>query len=325
MTNDEKDLIPETEQPSADFDQSDDDLRYAPPAEPPVTAEEEIVEIKVDVVEAIEVEEALPDPLPEDEAYAPPVEIESAVDLTGDSLPVNVTDGLDIEAALAAVSTLSDVIAEQEAVEQVRLARIEAENEALVERQARMDHPERYFPVPPLVTVKRGQLAAIIPAIWLIGLGAWLTFSATTLRVQPDTSLLILIIAVGLGLTLIARWIASRRWASGSLFFGLVSLLSGGLFFFLVQPDAPGLDRGWPLFISAIGLAMLFTRILGITKDRRLTYPAFILFVTGLAGSIITLGLLNSNITVVAASLWPVALVIIVLIWLLPLVFRQRQ
>ena len=134
-----------------------------------------------------------------------------------------------------------------------------------------------------------------------------------------------LVIALGLGLTLLARWLASRRWARGSLFFGLICLLFGGLFFYTNQPNAYGLASIWPLFVVAFGLAMLLTRFLAIPGEKRLSFPAMILIIAGLAGAVITLGLLPTNITVIAASLWPIALVIIVLVWLSPLVFRQRQ
>lgn len=41
MTNDERDLTPNDDLPSSDFDQSDDDLRYAPPpVEVPIVSEE---------------------------------------------------------------------------------------------------------------------------------------------------------------------------------------------------------------------------------------------------------------------------------------------
>ncbi len=308
MTNDKQDLTPNDDLPSADFDQSDDDLRYAPPIEAPV---------------ASEIDDTVILPPPESESH--PVSREPSVEVTDDSLPVNVTDGLDIEAALAAVSTLSDVMAEQEAAEQARVARIETEAQAKAERQARMDNPERFFSVPPLTTLKRGQLASIIPAVWLIGLGAWLTFTLTTTRTPPDIVLLTLLIALGLGLTLVARWLASHRWARGSLFFGLVCLLFGGLFFYVNQPNAFSLASAWPLFIAALGLAMLITRILTLSAQSRLMLPSLILIIAGLAGAVITMGLLPTNITIVAASLWPVALVIIVVIWLFPLVFRQRQ
>lgn len=316
MTNDEQDLKPNDELPSSDFDESEDDLRYAPPA--PVEAPAVTEEADDTVILASEEIDALS----ESEL---PVSTEPSVEVAVDSLPVNVTDGLDIEAALAAVSTLSDVIAEQEAAEQARVARIEAEAQAKIERQARLDNPERFFSVPPMSMLKRGQLASIIPAVWLIGIGAWLTFTLATTRTPPDTSLLIVVIALGLGLTFVARWLASHRWARGSLFFGLVCLLFGGLFFYINQPNAFGFASAWPLFIAAIGLAMLLTRILTIPGDKRLTYPSMIFIVAGLVGAVITMGLLPTNITVVAASLWPVAVVIIVVIWLFPLVFRQRQ
>ncbi|MBA3868639.1 MAG: hypothetical protein H0X30_05760 [Anaerolineae bacterium] len=327
MTNDEQNLTPNTDSPSSDFDQSDDDLRYAPPVEAPIVpAVEEVADSStVDEVQAIDEPSTFPAAETDVETEYAPVSQEPSVEVAEDSLPVNVTDGLDIEAALAAVSTLSDVMAEQEAAEQARVARIEAEAQAKAERQARMDNPERFFSVPPLMTLKRGQLVSVIPAVWLIGLGAWLTFSLTTTRTTPDSSLLTLVIALGLGLTLLARWIASRRWARGSLFFGLVCLLFGGLFFYINQPNAYGFASVWPLFVVAFGLAMLLTRFLAVPAEKRLSFPAMILIIAGLAGAVITMGLLPTNITVVAASLWPVALVIIVLVWLSPLVFRQRQ
>lgn len=303
MTNDEHNRTPNTDLPSADFDHSDDDLRYAPPV---ASAFDDTLILSPETTSASLSEEL-------------------SVEVTDDSLPVTVTDGLDIEAALAAVSTLSDVMAEQEAAEQARIAHIEADAQAKAERQARMDNPEHFFSVPPLTTLKRGQLAAIIPALWLMGLGAWLTFTLTTTRTAPDTALLILVIALGLGLTLLSRWLASHRWARGSLFFGLVCLLFGGLFFYLNQPNAPGIASAWPLFVAALGLALLITRLLTPSTQSRLLLPSLILIIAGVAGTVITMGLLPTNLTIVAASLWPIALVIIVVVWLFPLVFRQRQ
>jgi len=337
MTNDERDLTPNDDLSSSSFDQNDDDLRYAPPQAVEVPSTAGTSEVEADTIDEIEgdaspvlsevevVEESIDLPEAETETESLPVEQEPSVEVASDSLPVNVTDGLDIEAALAAVSTLSDVIAEQEAAEQARVARIEAEAQAKIERQARIENPERFFAVPPMTTLKRGQLTSIIPAIWLIGVGAWLTFSLTSTHTAPDNALLILVIAIGLGLTFLARWMASHRWARGSLFFGLVCLFFGGLFFYVNQPSAFGLASAWPLFITAIGLAMLITRILTPSAQSRLILPSLILIIAGLAGTVITMGLLDSSITVTAASLWPVALVIIVVIWLFPLVFRQRQ
>lgn len=296
MTNDERN--PTQSDPNAPdaFDPSDD-LRYAPPVEAP------------DQTVA-----ANPDPT-----------AQPSVQVTGDSLPVTVTDGLDIEAALAAVSTLSDVVAEQEAAEQARIARAETEAQAKAERQARLENPERYFPVPPMTVLKRGQLASVIPALLLIGIGAWLTFSRTSLGVLPDTNLLLVLLLIGLGVTLISRWGISRRWARGSLFFGLLLLLAGLGYTALLQPGIPSLAQLWPLMVAILGIAMLFTGILAVPKQSQLVFPGFIMIIAGVAGALITLNLLPDSLTLVAASLWPVAVVIIVLIWFLPLVFRQRR
>lgn len=315
MTNHEQNLTPDSDSSAFGFEHNDDDLRYAPPIEEPAASAPEVPEAEVtdsaDVVEA--------------QAETSPAVEEPSVEVASDSLPVNVTDGLDIEAALAAVSTLSDVIAEQEAAEQARVARVEAEQQAKIERQARMENPERFFPVPPMTTLKRGQLAAIIPGLWLVGVGAWLTFTMATTKLAPDTNLVILVVALGLGLSLLARWMASHRWASGSFFFGILSLLFGGLYFYLSQANSPGLANGWPLFIALVGFAMLLTRILSPSAQSRLVLPAIVLLIAGLAGTVITMGLLPTNLSLMAASLWPVAVVIIVLIWVFPLVFRQRQ
>ncbi len=323
MTNDEQDLTPNADLPSSDFDQNDDDLRYAPPASEPIVPDAASVDDTINLPEADEGEDSIA--VSDSVNESSPLSQVPSVEVADDSLPVTVTDGLDIEAALAAVSTLSDVMAEQEAAEHARVARIEAEAQAKVERQARMDNPERFFSVPPLTVLKRGQLASIIPAVWLIGLGAWLTFTLTTTHTAPDTTLLILVITIGLGITLIARWLASHRWARGSLFFGLVCLLFGGLFFYTSQPNAFSMASAWPLFIAALGVAVLITRILTPSAHSRLMLPGLILIIAGVAGAAITMGFLPTNITVMAASLWPVALLIILVIWLFPLVFRQRQ
>lgn len=320
MTNDEQDLTPNAETPASGFDESADDLRYAPPTEsvPSEASEANAASVPFEA----ELETTSDDEL----QFAPPApEPEPSVDIATDSLPVTVTDGLDIEAALAAVSTLSDVIAEQEAVEQARVARIEAEALAKAEHQARLEHPERFFAVPPLTGLKRGQLASVIPALWLIGLGAWLTFTLATTHTAPDPVWVGVVIALGIGLSLITRWLASHRWAHGSLFFGLLSLLWGGLFFYVNQPGAFGFAATWPLFVVACGLAMVLTRLLTPSAQSRLMLPGLILIMAGIAGAVITMGLLPDNLTFMAASLWPVALVIMVAIWVFPLVFRQRQ
>lgn len=262
---------------------------------------------------------------PEIQAEELLADAEPTVIVADESLPVNVTDGLDLEAALAAVSTLSDVVAEQEAEEQARIAEVEAEVEAQVEAQARVEHPERFFPVPPLATLKRGQLASIVPAFVLIGIGIWLTYSTTVLRALPDTGLLVAVSAAGLSLTLLARWLSSGRWARGSLFFALSLLLAGGVTAYLImQPTPLGVGKGWPLMLAAVGLSTTLSAVLAQPFDRRLLLPGLILIVAGLAGMVITLGLIDSSLVTTVAALWPAVVVVMAVLWLGPLIFRRR-
>jgi hypothetical protein len=293
MTNDELNLTPDDKNAA---ELPDDELRYAPQA---------------DIVET-----------PDTEADEPVADVEADEPITNIDVPV--TDGMDIEAALAAVSTLSDMLAEQEAAEQARIAQIEAEAQAAAERQARMEHPEQFFPVPPMSTLHRGQMASVIPALLLIGIGVWLTFSFTT-KAPPDASLIAAITFGGIGLVLLVRWLGSGRWARGSLFGGLSLLFSAGLLFFLLSSPLPGLLQGWPLLLVGIGIAAALTGFLAIPRHRRLLLSGLGLIVAGIAGSIITMNILSDDFVNTAASLWPVAIIAVIIVWLLPVIFRQRS
>jgi hypothetical protein len=293
MKNEELNLTPDSENAP---ELPDEEIRYAPQADIVETPSAEADES----VSAIEVDELLTD------------------------IDVPVTDGMDIEAALAAVSTLSDMLAEQEAAEQARIAQIEAEAQAAAERQARLEHPEQFYPVPPMSTLHRGQMASVIPALLLIGIGAWLTFSFTT-KAPPDASLIAAITLGGIGLALLVRWLGSGRWSGGSLFWGLSFLFSAGLLFFLLSSPSPGLLQGWPLLLVGIGVAAALTGFLAFPRNRRLLLSGLGLIVAGIAGSIITMNILSSDFVNAAASLWPVALIAVVIIWLLPVIFRQRS
>lgn len=290
MTNDKHNLPPDSED-TPEISLPDDEIRYAPPDIVP-EADKNLIDDFID-------EEVI-------------------------SIDVPVTDGMDIEAALAAVSTLSDMLAEQEAAEQARIAQVEAEVQAAAERQARLEHPERFFPVPPMSSLHRGQMASVIPALLLIAFGAWLTFTLTTTKTAPDTSLTTGIVLGSLGIALLVRWLNADRWSRGSLFGGLALLFSAGIVVVLLQPASPGLEHGWPLLLCAIGIATAVTGLLAFPRDKRLIFPGSALFIGGMAGSIVSLGILGDDFVNTAASLWPIAAVIVAIVMLLPLLFRQR-
>ncbi|MEZ4669079.1 MAG: hypothetical protein R3E39_14325 [Anaerolineae bacterium] len=305
MTDEERELTPDSDNTPLGMDVNDTTSDVAEAVEEAVLADAD------DAAEVLEEE-------PVSDTEVDDFNIEAL-------LPDTVTDGLDLEAALAAVSSLSDVVAEQEAAEQARLARIETEKQAKAERQARLENPELFFPVPPMTTLKRGQLASVVPALLLIGVGVWLTVVLTTTGSLPDSGLLAGLVIAGFGLTLVVRWLATGRWAGGSLFFGLALLLMGGSVIFLLQPFSPGLVSGWPMLIAAIGVALLLSGILTYPSDRRLVFPGVVILAVGLVGLIVTMNILSNEILVVAASLWPVAVVIVAIFFVLPMLFRQRQ
>jgi hypothetical protein len=246
-------------------------------------------------------------------------------DVPEPALPATVTDGLDIEAALAAVSSLSDMVAEQEAAEQARLAQIEADSQAAAERQVRIDHPERFFPVPALLVSRRGQLDSLVPALLLIAAGAWLTFTLTTSGSLPSADLLLALVVGGLGLAFVARWLTSGRWGNGVLFIGLSLMLGAGVMVFLGQSGSPGWGSGWPLLVGAVGAAMLLTAVLSRPGQGRLLLPASVLVAASATGLVVTLGLIPADLLSITAAYWPVPLVVLAVLLILPVVIRQRR
>jgi hypothetical protein len=233
-------------------------------------------------------------------------------------------DGLDIEGALAAVASLSDILAEQEAAEQARLARAEAEAIAAAERQTRLEHPELFFPMPPPATLHRGHIASVVPALLLILTGGWLTITLTI--ASPINPFLVAVVAIaGIAVTLFVHWLSSGRWARGALFFALLLLLMGVAIVYLVQPSAPGLVQGWPLLLLAVGGAFLLAGLIGQPVERRVLLPALAFAVAGLSALTVTTGALSSTLAVAAASWWLLVALVVLVIWLLPVVFRQRR
>jgi hypothetical protein len=239
---------------------SEDEMRFAPPGTDEAPAPEE----SDDRVDEPIIEEAL-------EAETVSEELTPAPDV-------------DLDAALAAISALDDMLAEQEAAEQAELARQQSEEDARAKRQARLQNPELFFPMPSLSTIQRGRLDSVVPALALIGIGAWLTFALTTGAGAPSPALLALVICGGLGLTLLIHWITSGRWALGALFFALCVLLVGGIFAFVWFQGT--LPTDWPLLFMGPGLAFIITGV--IAREGKLLLPGLLVVIGSLAALVIT-------------------------------------
>jgi hypothetical protein len=275
---------------------------------------------------------------PEDEARFAPPDVEEApmseevredneqaesevveVEAISEELPP--APDVDLDAALAAISALDDILAEQEAAEQAELARQQSEEEARAQRQARLQNPELFFPMPSLSTIQRGRLDSVVPALVLIGIGAWLTFALTTGTGAPSIGLLALVMGGGLGLTLLVHWLNSGRWALGALFFALCILLMGGIFAFIwLQGTLP---TDWPLLLMGPGLAFFITGV--IAREGKLLLPGLLLAIGSLAALLVTNRLLPDTTISLLAGLWPLALVIVAVLLLLPRFARRRE
>ena len=233
---------------------------------------------------------------------------------------VDAYGGLDIEAALAAVSTLSDAQAEREAAEAAALA-VEAERE--LEPEAEVEAaPAVPLKSPPPLTLRRGQPGSVIPALALMGVGAWLTLSLTTEAGSLNSPVLALgVLGAALVVILTAQWLASRRWTRGILFVAVLALLLAGA---LYEDTVLRLGLAGPLTLAAVGGAFLLTGLLGRPPDRHLFLPGLLLIAGGAVAAAAARGLLPGALLAGVAPYWWVVVAVLVVIWLLPVVFGGR-
>lgn len=292
---DERELTPAPDDaiPPAD----DDELRFAPPLDAP---DEAAIEEALDAPDEAAIEEALA------AITAPPEPFDSP---------------LDVDAALAAVSRLDDILAEEEAAEQARLAREQAEAEAAEQRAARLRHPEYFFAMPPLLITQRGRVDSVVPALALIAVGAWLTFTLTTSAAPPDPLLALVVIAAALSATLLARWLAAGRWARGLLLLALL-ILAGAAALYLVAAG-PGLAAGWPLLLLAPAAAFAGVGLLARPRQPRLLLVAALLAAAALAGLAVAANVIPPATQAQIAPLWPIAAAALLVALALPLLRRR--
>jgi len=217
-------------------------------------------------------------------AYARPQEPDEP-ELLSESYPP-VSAATDIDSALAALASLQDLAFQEEAYSDEEYAPLEDvpdSDEALAfeaptpatGQWATVVVPATSRPAwtaplsdssrPPLLTLERGQAASIVPAVLLIGAGAWGVFLVATGAAFPLAQLPAL--AMGsLGIVLLVLWASSGRRSDGSLFGGLLLLALGAAVGFLTQSDSWG--QNYPLLAAALGAAC-FISSLGIAAYRR--------------------------------------------------------
>lgn len=218
-------------------------------------------------------------------------------------------EDVDIDAALAAVASLSDAAAEREADENAAYQAPQVETATLL-------------PMPPPVALRRGTPASLIPAALLIGSGAVLTFM-TTSGTQIPTEAVAFGALVAVALLMLGYWLTARRWARGTFFFACLLLLSAAAVYAMTQPNGLG-ERGLPLLVIATGASLLLTALLTRPALRRALLPALLLIIAGGVALGFSLGLLDARLFAPLVSVAWVLPIILVVLWLIPLVFRRR-
>lgn len=240
--------------------------------------------------------------VPDDEPFLPPLPRRGGYELMGDDL--------DIDAALAAVATLSDGAAEREAYDDAQEAAQPSEM------------PVFLLPTPPVVALRRGTPASLIPALILIVAGGLLTLATTSGTTIPTPYIAFGALAA-VALLMLGYWLTAGRWARGAFFLAALLLLSAAALYWLALPGSPG-TAGTPIFIVTTGIALALTALMSRPRTRRAFLPGLLMIVGGVVGLGFSLGVFNPALLATAAQYAWVVPVIFLILWLLPLLFRRR-
>nr|PZN57220.1 MAG: hypothetical protein DIU68_04650 [Chloroflexota bacterium] len=322
-----------------------------PPAQNPEAAVEGDTEARagVDTPDSdAEVRESLPDdglPLPEvseaealakdlesggaetqsagsyDTAWDAPEAYAAAGQATYEDVESPAFDFVDIDAALASVAALGEELAEREELERAQLA---AEQDAEAAREEAAHRTLKSIQAPPVVNLRRGQLASVVPALLLMGIGAWLTFATTAPDAVPLNPLLVsAALLAAVVITLLAYWLSSGRWARGAFFFAILLVLMAGSVYYASTLDLEAPVAG-PLILAATGLAFALTALLSRPMDRRLLLPGILFLVAAAVSLAAIIGYLPATLLAGVAPYWPALVAVIALLWLLPLLAKRR-
>lgn len=239
-----------------------------------------------------------------------------------DDAEVPAYDFLDIDAALASVAALGDSAAEREEWEREQLA---TERDAGVEPEEAAHKPLRSIQAPSPVSLRRGQLASVVPALLLMGIGAWLTFAMTAPDAVPVNPFLVAAALLGaLVVTLLAYWLSSGRWARGAFFFAILALLVAGFAYYGTTLAVEASVIG-PLVLAATGLAFALTGLLARPMDRRLLLPGILFLVAAAVSLAAIIGYLPATLLTGIAPYWPALVAVLAIVWLLPLLAKRRS
>lgn len=185
--------------------------------------------------------------------------------------------------------------------------------------------PSTYRPklrMPASLRLHRGQIGSVLPALLLIGLGAWLTLTNAS-DAPVDPVLVGLVLVGGLMVSFVAEWLFSGRWARGLLLVALLVLFGAGGAALVLQSGADIALVAYPLLLSALGLAVILSGLLARPVERIMLGPGMVFITAGIVGFLVLDGVIPATVLSAAAAYWFVPAAIVALLLLLPLIFRK--
>jgi hypothetical protein len=250
-----------------------------------------------------------------------------ATDEADSVLQTSTSDEMDIDAALAAVSQLT-LLTQDEPDEDLvdddyQPLPEDSITEDIIEPDPQLEFGFE-FEQPRDLSMSRGQLASVIPALTLIILGGWFTLILTTSDIPPTAGLLFSVSLIAIGAIFLSQWLTSARWSRGNFFFGSSSLLIGGIQLYVTQASPATVNNGWSLWIIALGIALLGAGYIAVPRLPRLVIMGLLTIIAGGIGYILTSGVIDPSVIKFVSNLWFVGVVILVFMIVAPLI-RRRQ
>jgi hypothetical protein len=183
--------------------------------------------------------------------------------------------------------------------------------------------PETEAAVDLAVQSRRSRMPSAAVGLLLASLGIILVWPMFSGGFRLVSAAIIAIIVAGIALSLMMHWLNSGRYARGALFLAFIglfwSVLTG---VFVLEAEQADIEAGWPLYIAALGGAILLTILGDKRRSKQLIAPGMFFSVAGLSGLLVTNQTLPESLLDTARQAGPWVLAFM-LIGLIPLIVRK--
>jgi uncharacterized membrane protein len=220
---------------------------------------------------------------------------------------VGIPNAVDVDAALAAVSQLTTMTGDDSSHDNT------PETPTTV-----------IFETPKHISMQRKQLASLVPAVTLILIGGWLTFTLTTTHTLPASEQLRAVGFIALGVVLLSQWLNTSRWSRGNFFVGLSALLFGGVQILQAQFAPIAAVNNEIIWSVIIGIALLSTGYLARPRQHQLGVMGILAIVVGGVGYLLTSNIITPEFMDTIGNLWLLPVPILGALFILSFV-RQRN